>query len=227
MNLLYPLCFLYFKSLRIEAVISNEVEKKIQKGMLLFSNYHSQILPFIGYYRNSGYSVLISKSSDGDIANYIMSRFNYNIVRGSSSEGANEALDEIEGLLKGEDKCKSIISLTFDGPKGPKYKIKTGILWLAKTYKCPILFASCYFSKAKRLRSWDKLYIPYPFSKMLIVIEDPIYFEKSLSKKNRAASREYIDEICWNRYKRGMEVYREKMGKYPLNIEDIDDMSDK
>jgi len=83
-------------------------------------------------------------------------------VRGSSSRFGREALHSLaEKLEQGED-----IGITPDGPRGPCYDLKGGGVILArKTRACTILLG-LRFTKAWRLASWDRFYLPLPFSRI-------------------------------------------------------------
>lgn len=60
------------------------------------------------------------------------------------------------------------LAITPDGSKGPCYTFKPGALLVAKITKSPVLLVSFEYSNAWQLKSWDKFYIPYPFSKITI-----------------------------------------------------------
>ena len=68
--------------------------------------------------------------------------------------------------------------MALDGPKGPYHKAKEGSLWLSKKANLPIVtFSIKKQSRPKywRLKTWDKMILPFPFSKVEFVMSTPFY----------------------------------------------------
>lgn len=127
------------------------------------------MLPFI--YPGKRLSILISTHRDGEIIANVMNRFGFDLVRGSSSKGGTAALREMVLLLRnGSD-----VGITPDGPKGPAEVVKGGVAQIARLSGkavIPIAFSS---SRSLRLRSWDRFFLPLPFSRLVFVVGDPLY----------------------------------------------------
>ncbi|HEX2860144.1 MAG TPA: DUF374 domain-containing protein, partial [Lacunisphaera sp.] len=83
-------------------------------------------------------------------------------VRGSSSNFGREAgRTLIEVMRAGHD-----IGITPDGPRGPMYTVEPGVLVVTRRNQAPMVLIGAEFTRAWRLRSWDKFYIPLPFSRI-------------------------------------------------------------
>lgn len=107
---------------------------------------------------------LVSASRDGaNLARF----FNYigmRAVRGSSSRFGREALRELIAVQRaGHD-----IAITPDGPRGPIYQLKAGAVLAARRTRAPMLLFGFEFRGAWRLRSWDRFFIPKPFSRVVL-----------------------------------------------------------
>jgi hypothetical protein len=103
---------------------------------------------------------LISASRDGAWLAAFFKLLNIDCVRGSSSWRGMQALREMLAARQtGAD-----VGITPDGPRGPCYEVKPGMLLLARLSHAPIVIYSARFRSAWRLRSWDKFYLPRPFS---------------------------------------------------------------
>lgn len=122
-------------------------------------------------------AILVSQSFDGEIIAYVGRIFGIHSARGSSTRGGSEAMRELIRLNRdGYD-----IGITVDGPTGPVYKVKPGILAIAARGGNPILpFAAVARSSWVLHKSWDKFRIPKPFSEILCVYGEPILVEKKL-----------------------------------------------
>lgn len=105
---------------------------------------------------------LVSASSDGAWLAAFFSLAGLRTVRGSSSKLGREAASGlVEVLRAGHD-----IGITPDGPRGPCYEMKPGGVIVARRTRVPILLIGGEFSSAWRLRSWDRFYLPKPFSRV-------------------------------------------------------------
>jgi hypothetical protein len=116
-------------------------------------------------------AVLTSASRDGAIIAAAMSRFRLTSVRGSSSRRGATALIALKGTLdSGAD-----VAVTPDGPRGPCYKLGQGIVFLAQQTGAGILPIHIEYSRAVRLKSWDRFMIPLPFSTVRVIFDSLIF----------------------------------------------------
>lgn len=127
------------------------------------------MLPFI--YPGKRLNILISSHRDGEIIANVMNRFGFELVRGSSSKGGTAALREMVHLLKhGSD-----VGITPDGPKGPAEVVKGGVAQIARLSGKAVIPMAFSSSMKLRLRSWDRFFLPLPFSRLVFVVGDPLY----------------------------------------------------
>ncbi|MBQ2219692.1 MAG: DUF374 domain-containing protein, partial [Elusimicrobia bacterium] len=98
------------------------------KEQSVYALWHGeQILPLC---LNSGRQIvaMCSMSKDGEIQAGVLRDFDFIAVRGSSSKRAERALIEtIRYARKGH-----FVAFTVDGPKGPIYKVKSGLLLVSQ-----------------------------------------------------------------------------------------------
>ncbi len=176
--------FLYYaitvlcKSLKIEKqnyeVIEN-LNSKNQNYVLAF--WHGTMLLPWYLHGAPNFAALTSKSKDGDLLAKILKKWNYNVVRGSSSTGGDVAL----GIMVDYARNKYSIAITPDGPRGPRHKFKAGAVITAKKTKIPVVLAGVGFKRKKILSNWDKFEIPYFFTTARIVYSDPIYVDDNFT----------------------------------------------
>ncbi len=124
------------------------------------------------YLSSSGRPVgkaLTSTSRDGELLAQFIGRFGVGHVRGSATRRGSTALRELaRWLAKGHD-----VGITPDGSRGPMYEIKPGLVLLAQLSGKRILPISFEYSSAWRLKSWDRFFIPKPFSKVTFIVGNP------------------------------------------------------
>ena len=115
-----------------------------------------------------GVSVLTSPSKDGDILAGVMASLGMGSVRGSSSRRGSTAIRELTSLLEsGID-----LAITPDGPRGPKYSLGPGAVFLSQKTGIPIMPLHARYHRAIRLKTWDNFAIPLPFSRVDITMDD-------------------------------------------------------
>jgi lysophospholipid acyltransferase (LPLAT)-like uncharacterized protein len=104
----------------------------------------------------------VSASQDGAWLTAFFSLAGLRTVRGSSSRLGREAASALVDTLRaGHD-----IVITPDGPRGPCYELKPGAVIVSRRTRAPMLLIGGEFSSAWRLRSWDRFYVPKPFSRV-------------------------------------------------------------
>ena len=105
---------------------------------------------------------LVSASRDGAWLAAFFTLAGMRTVRGSSSRLGREAATALVEVLKaGHD-----VGITPDGPRGPCYEAKAGSVIVTRRAHAPALLIGGEFSSAWRLHSWDRFYIPKPFSRV-------------------------------------------------------------
>ena len=137
--------------------------------------WHNRLLifPFVlrRFFSNRRGAALISASRDGDLLADAIKRFDFDIVRGSSSRlGASAILQLTDVLASGRD-----VVITPDGPRGPAYELGPGIIFLAQKSGAAVLPVNMEYSSCWRLKSWDRFILPRPFSKVRVIIGQPYH----------------------------------------------------
>ena len=141
--------------------------------------WHNRLLFFPAVfplpYRRKTFA-LVSPSRDGQYVTDFISHFGVRTVRGSSNKRAGAALLEAMSVL--ERGCN--LSVTPDGPRGPRYVMSQGPVILASKTGFPILPASVNASAYWELPTWDKFQIPKPWARLELRIGTPIRVPKEL-----------------------------------------------
>jgi lysophospholipid acyltransferase (LPLAT)-like uncharacterized protein len=109
--------------------------------------------------------VLITRHRDGRLLRAFLRRFDLNIVAGSSTRGGARGLRNLLALLgRGEH-----VAITPDGPQGPKRVAAPGVAHLAALSGVPVLPCAGQTSRRWVLQTWDRMVIPKPFARGIIV----------------------------------------------------------
>ena len=114
---------------------------------------------------------IASRSKDGRIMGTLLRLLGVKISAGSSSRGGAAALKGLIRLMREGHNC----SFAVDGPRGPIYKLKPGVLETSRVVHCPIYYASVSCDRAYHWhRSWDRAYIPKPFARIDVQWRGPL-----------------------------------------------------
>lgn len=140
LNLLPPLIYSFLLCLKavskIRYVYGESFQAILESGenvIVCFWHQRLLMMPFANL-RGKG-KVLISRHRDGEFITRVMDYFNLGAIRGSYRKGTVSSLREIIHALKdGFD-----VAITPDGPKGPRFQVKKGIVELAKLTGRPIV----------------------------------------------------------------------------------------
>ncbi|MCX2682863.1 lysophospholipid acyltransferase family protein [Campylobacter sp. MIT 21-1685] len=151
--------------------------------VILFWHGRIALMPFaFKHYRmpqKKAY-VIISRHRDGENIAKIISFYGLHSIRGSSSKGASQVL---KAALKILDQKDDII-ITPDGPRGPYHSISDGPILLAQKKNVTIRILNYEANHFWKFKSWDKMILPKPFSKLVYSLSEP--FDISNLKKDEA-----------------------------------------
>lgn len=119
-----------------------------------------------------------SKSKDGDVLAELLYSWHYKVIRGSSSQGGAEVLEEMIS-----ESQNSRVIVTPDGPRGPAFVPKAGAFVAAQ--RAGVFFHPCIITikRAKYLNSWDSFAIPLPFTHCKIQFLSPIHIPTDFSRE--------------------------------------------
>ncbi len=145
------------------------VDSAHTRGGYFMALWHGRMLIPAVRHSRQGYSVLVSRSGDGDVSEALLGRLGYGIVRGSTGRGARAALREMLRQLR----AGTPIAITPDGPRGPPHSISPGMAWMASATEHPVIPCGFVAANAWHLRSWDRFTIPKPFSRIAFVYGEP------------------------------------------------------
>ena len=169
------------KSIRIKNV------GEFAEGKAIYAFWHSDFFPLIYAHRFKNMVGLVSPHRDGEYLTRVIRPLGYKVVRGASGdEGAKGAIR----ILRLKD---SNFVIAPDGPTGPAYQVKDGILKLAELTGLPIVPVGVGISKFIRFGSWDRFKLPLLFSRCVVYFKHPIWVKKSTEDLRVQVESELID----------------------------------
>jgi lysophospholipid acyltransferase (LPLAT)-like uncharacterized protein len=159
-----------------------------RKGHLIYTFWHGRLLIPTVFRRRLGARILVSKHRDGEYIAQVLRRLGQRPVRGSTRRGGSAALRALFAGTQDSD-----LAITPDGPRGPRYIAKPGVIFLAQKIGLPILPLGIGMSHFWELRSWDAFRIPKPFSHTFVKAAPPIYLPADISGEEMEALRKELE----------------------------------
>ena len=173
----------------------------------VFTFWHTCIFSATWFWRRRGIVVMSSLSRDGEFVGRFIKRFGYGTSRGSSTRGSGRALALMAQCLEsGLD-----VAFTIDGPKGPALVAKEGAVILARHTGQAILPFHITPKRCLSLRSWDRQQIPLPFTRVAVLIGEPIYVPHGASGEEVNRCQRLLQSTLERLYHDG-EAWRETKG---------------
>jgi lysophospholipid acyltransferase (LPLAT)-like uncharacterized protein len=160
----------YARTLRLTIDVHPEVAA-LDPSRILYAFWHGRQFLLVPSFRHRNIAVMTDLSWAGSIQAGIMRRLDYPIIRGSSRRRAARALAEIAHAVENG----SSAAFAVDGPSGPMYRSKPGILYLAKRLGYPVVPVATSARPSWRIQStWCLYMMPAPFARALVVMGPPL-----------------------------------------------------
>jgi len=188
-----PLARIWFKTCKV-TIINEEVYREYASNdtPVVVGTWHRATLYFLYFFGHLRPMIMISQSKDGEFLAHYTSAMGAIPARGSSSRGGKKALKEMQHhLTSGGKACATVL----DGPRGPAYVAKKGMIVLAKLTGSPFLPVIWSANRTLTIRnSWDKMVLPLPWSRVCVAFGDPIHIPRDITKREMERYRQMVEE---------------------------------
>ena len=147
-----------------------------QKKAFILAHWHGDELALLAVLPIYRVATLVSTSKDGQIMDFVFRWLGGVTARGSSTRQSLSGLRQLMRLIQEGYST----SFAVDGPKGPRYHVKPGVFEMSQRFEIPIFGCSVKTSSSWKFpRSWNKTYLPKPFSKVEIEWRGPLQVPKN------------------------------------------------
>jgi lysophospholipid acyltransferase (LPLAT)-like uncharacterized protein len=172
-------------------------------GQKIYIFWHEYIL-FPLYLRgHCNLAMLLSRHRDAEILSHVARLFGFAFVRGSTNRGGVAALREL--VRKSRDMH---LTITPDGPRGPRRKLAPGAVYLASKLGLPLVAMGYAYDRPWRARSWDRFAVPRPFSRARAIPSPEIFVPADLDRDGLEHYRQSIENLL-NRLTSEAEAWAE------------------
>jgi lysophospholipid acyltransferase (LPLAT)-like uncharacterized protein len=167
------------------------------KQPVVFCYWHRHQLLIWSYlrgliHRGTKIGWLISASVDGEVPTSIARVLGGGIIfRGSTTSRGSEALRAIYKGVRGDGIS---VAVTPDGPYGPRSRFKPGVIKMAQLSGVPLVPLAYAVRRAWVLRTWDRFVIPWPFSRVIVAVGQPVEVPRGMSDADTDAMQRSLEE---------------------------------
>ena len=149
--------------------------------------WHGQFFLLPGLYpRDIPARAIVARNDDAEALARVLRRFGLQLVRGAGAAGRRGdrgGAEAAHGLIASLREGYSVI-LTGDVPPGPARKCGPGIIMISSRSGRPIIPFAAATSRYRSVNSWSRMTINLPFSRLGIVMGDPIYVPREAGARN-------------------------------------------
>lgn len=203
---------LLFATCRKQSIIypgTNGWDADCQKRFL-FAVWHDVLFFPLLVAKPQNMSALTSRHQDGAYVAEILRLLNIEPYRGSSARGGAQAVRQLLEVAEQQH-----ITLTPDGPRGPRRELKDGLVFLASRTGLPIVPAA--FSCRRGIRfqgTWTDMLLPLPFTTTYCLLGEPIHVPPDLTREEIDRNKQRVQEAMDQLYARVDEWAAGRMGRH-------------
>lgn len=126
------------------------------------------------------YAAFISNSRDGEPLAILTESYILGRAQRVPHNNRHAALHAMINTLREQNE---IAVITPDGPRGPKYVLKPGVVMAAKAADAYVVPFRWTASKLWELNTWDGMKIPKPFSQITVTFDPAIHLPQEQSQE--------------------------------------------
>lgn len=160
------------------------------RGAKIYVFWHENILLPLSLRGHSNISMLLSRHWDADVLARVAHMNGFGTVRGSTFRGGSAALRELA-----ERAAEGNLTITPDGPRGPRRTLAAGCVFLASTLNIPLVAMGVGYARPWRVSTWDRFAIPRPFSRARCIVSRAIKIPPTLERDGIEWHREGVERL--------------------------------
>lgn len=174
------------------------------QGQKIYIFWHEYILFPLFLRGHCNLTMLLSRHRDAEILSHAAYHLGFDFVRGSTNRGGVAAMREL--LQKSR---RMHLTITPDGPRGPRRKMAPGSIYLASKLGLPLVVMGYGYDRPWRVkRAWDQFAVPRPFSRARAIPSREIFVPANLDREGIEIFRQKI-EVLLNRLTSEAETWAE------------------
>ncbi len=160
------------------------------RGSKIYVFWHENILLPLYLRGHSNISMLLSRHMDANILDRVARMMGFGVVRGSTFRGGTTALRELADRA-----ATGNLTITPDGPRGPRRRLAAGCVFLASTLQIPIVAMGFGYQRPWRFGTWDRFAMPRPWTRARGVVSRAVRIPPDLDRDGIERHRAGIERL--------------------------------
>lgn len=160
------------------------------RGAKIYVFWHENILLPLYLRGHCNISMLLSRHFDADVLARVAQMMGFGTVRGSSFHGGSAAVRELSERAETGN-----LTMTPDGPRGPRRRLAAGCVFLASSLRIPLVAMGLGYDRPWRLGTWDRFAVPRPGSRGRAVVSRAIQIPPQLDRDQLEQHRAGVERL--------------------------------
>lgn len=203
-------CWLVWRTSRIgsDEIVPTIHRSQRQHGRAIALLWHQEVFTVAWAYRECHGHTLASAGNFGRIITHMLERCNFVVFRGGSSEGTARRRRVLPLMIRHmrEQAGPVVYGITVDGSNGPIYRLKGGMLAVARACRAPVVIVRCWYKRRLELPTWDRTGVPLPFNHIEMLSVGPYWIPPDADAAQMERIREHLElellDLCALSYRR-------------------------
>ncbi len=162
-------------------------------GQRIYIFWHENILLPLYLRGRCNLAMLLSQHPDAEILAHVAYHMGFDCVRGSTYHGGAKAIWEL--LERSRDQH---LTITPDGPRGPRRQLAQGPIYLASKLQLPLVVMGFGYDRPWRANSWDRFAMPRPFTRGRAILGPPLMLPRDLDREGMETCRVRVERLLNN-----------------------------
>jgi lysophospholipid acyltransferase (LPLAT)-like uncharacterized protein len=159
-------------------------------GARIYIFWHENILMPLYLRGHCNLAMLLSQHPDAEILARVAHHLGFDCVRGSTYRGGSKAVLELLERSRNQH-----LTITPDGPRGPRRQLAQGPIYLASRLQLPLVVMGFGYDRPWRTNSWDRFAVPRPFSRGRAIIGPPLMLPRDLDRDGMENCRLRVEKL--------------------------------
>ena len=173
--------------------INRDVEESLfaEGRPIILAHYHFWDIFYFFTFQNRRHAIMCGDRWGGDLGAFLMAKVGIETIRRTTREMETTDPGFISGTRAKEELMRIMAeehynaAVSVDGPRGPIFSVKQGVIDLAAATGAPIVTMSVACCPRITVPTWDRMPIPIPFSRIVTIFGGPFYVERDADKTRR------------------------------------------
>jgi hypothetical protein len=158
---------------------------------IILAHYHYLDIFYFFAFRHRRYAIMCGDRWGGDLGAFLMAKVGIETVRRTTREIDDTDPCFISGTQAKEELIRLVIekrynaAVSVDGPRGPIFSVKQGVVDLAATTGAPIITMSVAAYPRVTIPTWDRMPIPVPFGTVVTIFGGPFYVTSDAGEEEK------------------------------------------